>query len=97
MNWFNALPAAVKTFGAAVLTLLIVGGLMAAVSYCTKKDERHEEQLVNSGVAQERLDANEKVISDVQKANDAVDRPEPAAVNSMQSKYDRCKRTADCQ
>lgn len=89
MNWIKNNPYIALALGIVGMAFVI-----ALFSYLTRENERHEENLVNSGVVKERAEANAEVLNRVEKANDAERNPDPVLTDRVRCKYDRNASTS---
>ena len=86
LNAFQRIGIAVGGF------MLLLAGLALILRSCEKREERHENQLINQGATQERGRQNEETLNAVQNAaRPATD----AERQRVCSRYDR-NRAANC-
>jgi hypothetical protein len=88
ITWFKGLPLLSK-FAAGGVLLVLVLLIVLNVRGCAKDERAENNEFVNVGVTKERAQTQGKVIDNVGKANDARDRPTPAAERGVCEKYDR--------
>lgn len=74
---------------AGIAVLALVAAIVFGTVQCKKIDQSNHNEVVHTGVVQEREQNHEKVINDVQEAHEAVVNPTPAERNIVCSKYDR--------
>lgn len=74
--------------GAAAL-LALVAAIVFGTVQCKKIDRSNHQEVVHTGVIQEREQSHQEVITHVQEAHEAVTNPTPTERSSVCSKYDR--------
>lgn len=81
---------------AKVLIAVAVALATGLLTKCAADELRKDNSNVERGVTAERLEGNEEVVKNVEKAKQATERPTLDQSERVRSKYERC-RGEDCQ
>jgi hypothetical protein len=72
-----------------VIVLALVAAIVFGVRGCQQDERAENNQMINTGVTQEREAGHKEVINHVEQAKDAVTNPTANDLNSVCSRYDR--------
>jgi hypothetical protein len=78
-----------KLLAVGIGTVLLIAAIVGLLIYFNAKEQRHENQLVNTGVMTERAATAGDTLNTVENAHEAVINPQPDDVERMRSRYDR--------
>lgn len=89
MKLLNSLVFPWNYIAGAAALLSLVAAIVFGTVECKKIDRSNHQEVVQTGVIQERETNHQEVINHVQEAHEAVTNPTVAERSSLCSKYDR--------